>query len=427
MRLYYPREAPRVSSAFTFARTVRVLGLAIPCLSVFLSGCDFGLEEYPASLTYPVRSDPIVVQTPKEFPWDTFAPGQLDAHIAGLKKLEGGQTLDPNDLSSKDRNELEKVLLKFFGTPSHPTVKFPEDTAADEAVAALRLDEKTLARGSILYRRHCMHCHGVSGDGRGPTGPWVNPTPRDYRQGYFKFISTETKVNDRKPRRDDLHRILDRGIEGTSMPSFTLLDEAQKDDLVSYIIHLSLRGETEYQTMTPLVNKAGIGDYTVTEKVEQLGKLYLQAWAESNKESIRPDAYPYPDTKEALQASIRRGYEEFTNTKGAASCIGCHTDFGRQVPFRYDFWGTLVRPANLTAGVYRGGRRPIDLYNRIRGGIRPSNMPGADLKVLKDEKIDQYWDVVNFVQALPYPQMLPKDVADAIYGKRAVESKDGKK
>ncbi len=101
--------------------------------------------------------------------------------------------------------------------------------------------------------------------------------------------------------------------------------------------------------------------------------------------------------------------------KGEASCIACHVDFGRQVPFRYDDWGTLVRPANLTAGVYRGGRRPIDLYWRIRGGIRPSGMPGAQLRIDRDQRIDEFWDVVNFVQALPYPQMLPEDIRDRIY------------
>ncbi len=76
----------------------------------------------------------------------------------------------------------------------------------------------------------------------------------------------------------------------------------------------------------------------------------------------------------------------------------------------------------MTAGIYRGGRRPIDLYWRIKGGIRPSGMPGADLKIDKGKKADQYWDVVNFLQALPYPQMLPQadndhpiDIRERIY------------
>src|SRR5262249_24554982 len=106
-----------------------------------------------------------------------------------------------------DQATLRKALLDIFGTPAGPRVALPEsdDTRAtpDEA-QALRLDRGTPGEGSKLYRRYCMQCHGISGDGRGPTGPWVSPHPRDYRQGIFKFMSTA----ERKPRRDDLFRTL---------------------------------------------------------------------------------------------------------------------------------------------------------------------------------------------------------------------------
>ena len=389
---------------------VRVLALAIPCLTPLLSGCDLGLEAYPSNLTYPSRTDLIVAQPPKDTPWETFAPGQLDKQIAGLNQL-GGVTLDPHDLSAKDRQDIEGALQKIFGTPAAPSVKVDDK----DAIAALKLDEKTLEKGSVVYRRHCMHCHGVSGDGRGPTGPWVNPTPRDYRQGDFKFLSTATSVGNRKPRREDIRRTLNHGIEGTSMPSFGLLEEDEKEQVISYVIHLSLRGESEMQTMMPLLKKEAI-DGTVREQVQAMADLFLQAWAKSDNVGIEPTPYPYD--KDQLEASIQRGYELFTDPRGAGSCIGCHKDFGRQAPFRYDFWGTMVRPANLTVGVYRGGRRPLDLYWRIRGGIRPSNMPAAELKVDKDKKTDEYWDVVNFLQTLPYPHMLPTKIKDEVYGTR---------
>jgi mono/diheme cytochrome c family protein len=410
-----------VSSAFIFARMVRVLGLAIPCLTpLLLSSCDFGLEAYPTSLTYPARSDPIVSEPPGSTTWDTIGPGQLEKHLAHLKEVEG-KTLDPRDLSAKDKQGIASALQKFFGTPAKPTVKITKKDSrrdAPKVIADLHLDETTLENGSRVYRRHCMHCHGVSGDGRGPTGPWVNPSPRDYRQGIFKFISTAPRLgNRRKPRREDLHRTLDRGIEGTSMPSFGLLEEHEKEEVISYIIHLSVRGETEMSTMSPLLQKAEL-EGSIAESMEDTATDTLQLWADSEKSGLEPDAYPYGDSKEEREASIQRGYEVFTNPSGAASCIVCHTDFGRQAPFRYDVWGTLVRPANLTAGVYRGGRRPIDLYWRIRGGIPPSAMPNATLEVDKGKKTDQYWDLVNFVQALPYPSMLPEKVRKEIYGSR---------
>jgi len=351
--------------------------LAIPCLALFLSGCD---EEYPTNLTYPLRTDPIVVKMPDGTPWDTTGPGQLDNNIARFNdKGMGGQTLDPKDISAKDRQDLDKALGAIFGTPAVPKVE-PEDSDARIQAKDLKLDDTTLKEGSKHYRRHCMHCHGVPGDGRGPTGPWVNPHPRDYRQGIFKFISTDSTVSDRKPRREDIHRTLERGIEGTSMPSFSLLEEKDKESLISYVIHLSIRGEVELSTMSSILKKEDLGG-SIAENVQSLAKLLVSNWAESNQKVMQPAGYPYKDgDAKQREASVRRGYALFTDIRGAGSCIACHVDFGRQVPFRYDKWGSLVRPSNLAAGVYRGGRRPIDLYWRIKGGILGSEMPKAQFE-----------------------------------------------
>ena len=38
-----------------------------------------------------------------------------------------------------------------------------------------------------LYRQHCVHCHGITGDGAGPTAQFLMPYPRDFRTGEFKF------------------------------------------------------------------------------------------------------------------------------------------------------------------------------------------------------------------------------------------------
>src|SRR5205823_5161144 len=94
-------------------------------------------------------------------------------------------------------------------------------------------------------------CHGVSGDGHGPTARWVHPHPRDFRQGLFKFASVDRLklASDSPPRRDDLVRTLQQGIEGTAMPSFGLLEPAEIEDLVSYVIHLSIRGHAEFKTI----------------------------------------------------------------------------------------------------------------------------------------------------------------------------------
>jgi mono/diheme cytochrome c family protein len=390
-----------VISGLSSHRGVRRLAAAVALLPL-LSGCGGGDEAYPTSLTYPPRQDPLFVKAPAEdaTPFYPPAPGQLDASIAQINAKQG-QTLDPGKVPAPDRQALAKALRDLFGTPAQPLVA----TAGD---SDLKLDKETLAAGSRHYRRHCLHCHGLAGDGRGPTGPWVSPAPRDYRQGIFKFISTQKSLGFRKPRRADLLRTVRKGIDGTSMPSFGLLPEKELEQIVSYVIHLSIRGEVEFDMLKAM--SKGELDESIAEEAQKRLTMFLTRWDESRAVE-EPAPYPYRDENGKPPAdSIRNGYRLFTNTAGDTSCINCHVDFGRQVPFRYDQWGTLVRPANLTAGVYRGGRRPIDLYWRINGGIPPSEMPAANLKA------EEYWDLVNFVQALPYPQMLPEDVRSKIYG-----------
>ncbi len=88
-----------------------------------------------------------------------------------------------------------------------------------------------------------------------------------------------------------------------------------------------------------------------------------------------------------LHESIERGYKQFT--VGAGGCVKCHSDFGRGNNYIWDDWGTVVRPANLTAGIYRGGRRPIDIFYRMHSGITGSNMPSfAGVKTEKEIEKD---------------------------------------
>jgi mono/diheme cytochrome c family protein len=390
--------------------SVAILTAFVGLLS--LSGCQS--EGYPENLVYPLRTDPLPITTPSSDAPGFDRPGEFpEVLFAGLKPEERSKLLGyPNKMDEGQREELDKALTRIFGTPAHPRVDAGSEAgdALKQLSQDLQLDEETLALGSSLYRHQCLHCHGLTGDGRGPTAPWVNPHPRDYRLGRFKYTSSSQEEGKRKPRREDLVRTVREGIEGSSMPSFRLLPDNDLEALASYVIHLSLRGRAEYDVMKVALSPEGL-DQSVDATVMEFLTLEAGQWldAQAPKSLIQPGPHPNVASEQEMKESIARGFGLFVrkNPEGnnkAAGCLGCHTDFGRQSAYKYDVWGTIVRPVDLTTGIYHGGRRPIDLYWRIYSGINGANMP-ASKENLESKDI---WDLVNFLQVLPYPKMREK-------------------
>src|SRR5581483_1995188 len=112
--------------------------------------------------------------------------------------------------------------------------------AAEAARAQLGLDDESLARGSVVYRRWCVQCHGTAGGGDGANAVQASAMPRDYRQGVFKFVtasptSATTRRGERgKPRKDDLRRTVRHGLDGSMMPPLPNIAEGDLDDLIAY-------------------------------------------------------------------------------------------------------------------------------------------------------------------------------------------------
>lgn len=409
-----------------------LIGISI----TLISGCE--PDPYPLDMEYPERQSPVILQKPDWNRSVRYFP-ELGHFPQERKKIyaEGtGKIADPRKVPRPLRERVKKILTSYFLTPAQPLLKgatpdqikaifsTPRNGLSRISTAENVYDTfyRGLMRGSKLYRRHCLHCHGVSGNGRGPTAAWVNPHPRDYRRGLFKFKSTPEGG---KPLHSDLYRTLYEGVEGTSMPSFKVLPEDELDDLVAYVIHLSIRGEVEYNLYRALLQDPKVSP---EDEMESFYPDILAGWAQPEKVTV----HKYDDTiigkaikaaesaeanATALKASVERGYKAFLN-EGA--CIQCHQNFGRSSDLLIDDWGTMVRPADLTKGVYRGGHRPIDLYNRIYAGIYPSGMPKAGNALASSP--DLMWDLVNFVRALPYPEMLPDEIRAKIYGDKVAAS-----
>ena len=354
-------------------------------------------------------------------------------------------------LTTEQERQVATVLLAMFGTPDEP-VALPE-TGLDEAklrLASGPVRSDIVGRKNGLYREHCAHCHGVTGDGMGPTAAFLKPYPRDYRPGIFKFKSTERAD---KPTHADLLRILRNGIAGTSMPSFALLSEPQIDALVEYVKYLSIRGETELSLMRAYFELDDDAQGILPETREFLVDETLTPIAEKWKSAAAAQiAVPDMPADIDLAESIAKGKELFYGDK--ANCVKCHgvTGLGDGQANDYDDWnkaiveinkeikGGLAKagetstsgmsaedaaehrkqvawlgrfshvvdgdalvprtipPRNLRLGVYRGGRRPLDLYYRIHAGINGAPMPAAKGTVPPED----IWHIVNYIRSLPY-------------------------
>jgi mono/diheme cytochrome c family protein len=313
-----------------------------------------------------------------------------------------------------------------------------------------------LRAGRRYYHRHCMHCHGVSGDGNGPTAQYLNPLPRDYRLGIFKF----TNIKDQEgASRDDLARIIKQGIPGTYMPSFMLLPDNERVAIIEYVRFLAMRGQFEKgladelndfsdeawsemsgedrdARLEEVFGEEGYFPDTVNDTADQIAENWNNY--ELEESVIVPGVPRVPDTPE----SRRRGRELFMSKK--AQCASCHGASGlgngpqtysrnklpsgetAKKPGLFDRWGHPIQPRNLTRGIYRGGRRPYDIYCRITSGIKGTPMAGFKAVFEKEEDI---WNVVNYVLSIPQGEPLPNEhrLTKGEHGEESEAAADDKK
>jgi mono/diheme cytochrome c family protein len=342
---------------------------------------------------------------------DKAYPPKERYHFAPHMVLEGTDNVKTYDLPEEKRDMLDELLLPYFGTPREPLVKL-EDVS--DALDELQLSKEQLAFGSTLFRAQCLECHGKEGNGLGKTSQFLNPKPRDYRQGKFKFLSTVRKDAAGKPdtalasypARADLFHTITNGLPGSGMTKFEQ-DPKQKDALVSYVIHLSCRGQVEYRLTRQWIDE---DEKPEAKDLERELKQILTQWAADSKSIYQPQVPWEEIEREGTKSQWAEGKAIFLD-KNRGGCTECHGQNGMarledvpNIATMKDDWGHPVKPRNFTQDSYRGGDRPIDLFYRIRLGIKPSRMQAADMNKLSDADI---WRLVGYVKSLEIKSNAP--------------------
>ena len=361
--------------------------------------------------------------------------------------LEKQESASQFDLTQEQEQGIADVLSFLFGTPDQPCLPELDDV---DITDILSIDQLRVASGPVssdqqgnprgLYREHCAHCHGISGEGAGPMAVFLDPYPRDFRRGIFKFKSTAGPLT--PPTHEDLLKFVRSGNPGTAMPSFRLLDDDDLESLVHYVRYLSIRGEVEralifesidtledeYDSLVEMLLQEEDPDEFEEQMdfVRSIVSYVVQRWIDAPSKLTQ--VTPKPEEWD-LAESIRKGGELYAGN--VANCGKCHgeTGLGDGQTEDYDDWtkeivdplnpdaankymalGALwprnIRPRNLRRGIFRGGGRPADLYIRIHNGIAGTPMPAAPLKPEEAASDDlrmgseDIWHLVDYVLSL---------------------------
>ena len=80
-------------------------------------------------------------------------------------------------------------------------------------------------RGRAIYLKHCLSCHGLTGNGDGTEAPYLSPRPAS-------LISAGTSAKSDK----ELLQIIDQGKPHTAMRAWNgLLTDEEQRDVLAYI------------------------------------------------------------------------------------------------------------------------------------------------------------------------------------------------
>jgi mono/diheme cytochrome c family protein len=281
--------------------------------------------------------------------------------------------------------------LALFGAPAAVTVLawYALPLALERVVAPeppSRVIEPRPVDGAQLFVQHCAYCHGVRGDGKGVAA--LNPPARYFGAEKYKLACTDNTV----PTDDDLLRILRRGIPGTAMPSFANLSDAELRAVIAHVRTLTWRGL--YDTLWKKDYDAG-DDPDPVKLAERVDRMTTPG-----------QPLPVPPIPPATPESVKKGWDVFRSD--AAGCKKCHGEKGLgdgpQVsdPNFKNENGTRAKPRDLTAGIFKGGREPDQLYVRIWNGIPGTPMPEGKVALKPDEVIA----LVHFIRSLS-PEPVP--------------------
>lgn len=207
-----------------------------------------------------------------------------------------------------------------------------------------------LSLGEGIYVSYCAACHGSAGDGKGPAAAAMNPAPRDFTKGVFKFRSTPSGT---LPTDEDLLKVINKGVPGTWMPGWKgFLSEKQTLNVLAYL------------------------------------KTFLND--DSDWEQPLPEPSLFEDPPEKNLELIQNGHGFYL----LFDCWTCHGFNGKgkgpSAKTLKDSRGRSIKPKDLTRKNYKAGFTPHDIRKTFITGLSGTPMPSYQgVFLIAKEDIDE--------------------------------------
>lgn len=239
----------------------------------------------------------------------------------------------------------------------------------------------TLNTGHDTYQEYCIQCHGVNGDGNGPSSKGMYPPPRNLTQGIYKFANV---VGGELPHDEDFYRTINHGLNGSAMLPWDLKGK-RLEAVVDYI-----------KTFAPQVWEGS--DKTLGTKFEipkdPFGDTYKHIALEKGKKV-------YHITAACTQC--HRGYESKADISGfnqeinkvAMKSDEFAPDLYQVKPQDGEF-NYKVIPPDFTFHPLRSITNVESIVVRLMYGVNGSGMPGWK-DVVTDEEL---WALAYYVDYL---------------------------
>jgi len=164
-----------------------------------------------------------------------------------------------------------------------------------------------LARGAKLFNDTCAACHGANGDAKTPMAMKLNPPPIAF--------ANRARADQRSP--FALYQVIDQGLEGTAMTSFSSLPAQDRWDLAYYASRfayppaLSDQGKKIWES-DPAIRKsipdlAALSSLTAKDLASRIGPekaTAVIAYLRSNPNAVAASGSPLLLARQRLKESL---------------------------------------------------------------------------------------------------------------------------